>query len=342
MKVTKRIASIFAAVLLAIFIGGCGSGFAGTSATPASLQAETEQTASREAVANETPGEDLFPMTVKDDTGYELTIAEKPSGIVSLTLGSDEMLLGIVEQSRIKALTIYADDPGISNIAGKAEEVKERLDSNAERVIALSPDLVIIDTWATPDFVKQVRDAGINVFVFKTPSSIDEQKTTIRKIASLVGEAEKGGELTDWMDFRLMEIETRLAALLPEERLTVMDYGEMGSSGSGTNLDDLVTRAGLINVVARAGLEGWPQISKEKLIEFNPDIILLPSWFYDEQNTVEGFKNSIKNDQSLQSVSAVRNDRLYALPNPHLSAISQYVVLGVEDAARAAYPDLFE
>ena len=144
------------------------------------------------------------------------------------------------------------------------------------------------------------------------------------------------------MKEKLEAVEDKLALLKPEERLTVMDYGEMGSSGLGTNFDDIVTRAGLINVTSRAGLTGWPMLSKEKIIEYNPDIIILPSWFYDHKNSLEGMKNTLKSDASLRTVNAIKNDRLISVPNQHISAISQYVVLAVENVAREAYPELFD
>lgn len=289
------------------------------------------------------PEEQEFPRKVKDAGGYEFTIESEPKKIVSLTLGSDEMLFGLVNKERILALTRYAEDEGISNIAKEAAQVAERATmENIEAVIALKPDLAILDTWADPNYIKQLRDTGINVYTFKTPNNIDEQKTVISEIAYVTGADDKGRELISWMDAKLNEIEDKLSELKPEEKLTVMDYGEMGSSGLGTNFDDIVTRAGLINVISREGIEGWPVISKEKIIEYNPDMIILPSWYYDQKNSLQGMIDTLKNDKSLQTVSAIKEDRLIAVSNPHISAISQYVVLAVEDVAKAAYPELFK
>ncbi len=284
-----------------------------------------------------------FPMEVVDATGFEMTIESEPQRIVSLTLGSDEMLMGMLDESRILALTKYADDEGISNIAGEAAKVEKRASfAQIEELIAMGPDLVITDTWADPNEIKQLREIGINVYAFQTPSNIEQQKAMILELAKITGVDEKGQKLVNWMDEKLAEVEKRLSKLKPEEKLTVLDYGEMGSSGKGTNYDDIVTRAGLINVVSEAGIEGWPVISKEQIIEFNPDVITLPSWFYDDNNSLQGMIDTLKSDESLKTVKAISNDRFISVPNPHISAISQYVVLGVEDMAKAAYPQLFE
>jgi len=283
-----------------------------------------------------------FPLTVTDANGDEMTLESAPQRIISLTLGSDEILLSLVDKSRIVSMTRYADDEGISNIAAEAKGVGTRTTMDMiENIIALEPDLVILDTWADVNYIKQLRDSGITVYAFRTPGNIDEQKAVIAELAHVVGADEKGQELINWMDEKLRAVEEKLSALRPEQKLTVMDYGELGSSGKGTNFDDIVTRAGLINVISQAGIEGWPMISKEKIIEFDPDIIILPSWYYDANNSFEGMKDSLVNDPSLQTVSAIKNNRIISVPNPHISAISHYVVLAVEDVARAAYPELF-
>ncbi len=285
----------------------------------------------------------VFPITVKDAGNYEMTIEKKPERIVSLTLGTDEMLLSLVDPQRILSITKFSDDPEVSNVAEEAKAVEKRAETNAEQVISLEPDLVFTDTWADPNFVQQVRDAGIAVYQFKTPGSIEEQRDCIREIAYVVGEREKGEELVKWFDDKLKYVQDRLQNLKPEEKLSILFYDEFGyTAGKGTNFDSIAKHAGLVNAAAEAGIELWPQISKEKIVELDPDIILLPSWFYDKSNTVESFTESIKKDPALANVKAVKNNRLIVLPNQHMSAISQYVVLGVEDLAKAAYPELFE
>ncbi|NLK87057.1 MAG: ABC transporter substrate-binding protein [Clostridiaceae bacterium] len=292
---------------------------------------------------DEAAGAQRFPRKVTDGNGFEMTIESEPQRILSLNLGADEMLFGMIDKSRIVSLTRYADDEGISNIASEAAGIGARTTMDqVENIIALAPDLILLDTWADAKYLKQLRDAGITVYAFRTPGNIDEQRAVILELAHVVGAEEKGRELVDWMDGKLNAVEERLSALKPEQRLTVMDYGELGSSGLGTNFDDIVTRAGLVNVISEAGIEGWPVISKEKIIEFDPDIIILPSWYYDQKNTFDSMRDALKNDQSLKTVKAIREDRIISVPNPHISAISQYVVLAVEDVARAAYPELFE
>lgn len=342
MKNSKRLAALLAALLtIAFFFTACGPANNGQAETSAAVRTETS--AATQAAA-------AFPLTVKDAGGTEMTIEKEPSQIVSLTLGTDEMLLGdaslpgLADVSRVASVTTFAVDPGVSNVVEKAKEVPNALLSkDAEKIIALQPDLVLVDTWADADFVKQLRDAKLTVYVFKTPNNIDEQKSAILEIAHVTGSDDKGKALVEWMDGKLKAVADKLSALKPEEKLVMLDYSEMGStSGKGTNTDDILTRAGVVNAAAKAGLDGWPTVNKENIVEWDPDVILLPSWYYDQKNTLDGMKTALKGDKSLAGVKAIKNDRLVTVSYPHISAISQYVALAVEDVAKAVYPDLFK
>ena len=83
--------------------------------------------------------------TVTDATGTKLSFSEKPQRIVSLNVSADEILLDMVDSKRLAALSLLADDPGICSAGEKVKSVKGRAQgSNLESVLAMQPDLVII------------------------------------------------------------------------------------------------------------------------------------------------------------------------------------------------------
>ncbi|OPX43764.1 vitamin B12-binding protein [Ruminiclostridium hungatei] len=343
------------AVALGMF-AGCGTdNTAGLStASVSAVQSAASDTAASSQTEGAAPGEASagsqaskavqYPLTLKDADGTEVTIASKPSKIASLPLGACEMLLSLVDKSQIAAMTNYVDDAAVSNIADVAKGVGKRLDFNAEKIIAIQPDLVLVDTWQDKNIIKQLRDSGIKVFVVNTPKNVDEQKEMLKLLGELTDSTAKAEEVINWMEQKLKAVSDKLAGLKEQQKLTIIDYSEMGStSGKDTNFDDVVTRAGLTNPVAQAGLTGWPQLSKEMIVQYNPDIISVPSWFYDTSKaTPESLKKSIAQDKSLAGVKAVKNNRLISVPYNHLSTTSQYSVLAVEDMAKAAYPELFK
>ena len=183
----------------------------------------------------------------------------------------------------------------------------------------------------------------MTVLVLKVPSNIDQEKEMLRLLGKITDEDSKAEQTVSWMDKKLKEVDDKLADLKENQKLTILDYSEMGStSGKGTNFDDVVTRAGLINPVSRDGVDGWPDLSKEMVVKYNPDIISLPSWYYDSKVSYESLSNSIKGDKALAGAKAVKNNKLISIPYKHISTPSQYSVLAVEDMAKAAYPELFK
>jgi len=158
----------------------------------------------------------------------------------------------------------------------------------------------------------------------------------------VVGEDEKGNELVSQMDSKLKEIEDKINTLKPEQKLTALGCDSfLYAYGKNTTFDDIVTKAGIINAASVAGIEGWKQISKEKIIELNPDVIFLPAWSY-EGFDAKSFADEFKKDKSLQGVKAIKNNKVFMISEAHMTTNSQYIVLGVEDAAKAVYPDLFK
>ncbi|AUS98540.1 hypothetical protein CDQ84_13240 [Clostridium thermosuccinogenes] len=351
----KRIISLLIVIMMTVgIVAGCGQNAGNGTMNEKSSESSVapENTGESQDGSDQSAGTaenqeeavtDEFPLTVKDAGGFEMTIEKKPEKIASLTLGTDEMLLSLVDSSRIVALSSMADMEGTSNIVEEAKAFPNKISSQSlETIISLSPDLLFASSWTDVNLLEQLRDAGIVVYCYESPNSIDQQKDTIREIAKLVGEKEKGEELIAWMDQKLKEVEDKIKSLKEDEKLSALYYDSSTYTyGKNTSFDDVVTRAGMRNVVSEAGLDGWPQISKEEIVKLNPDVIIVPSVSWTEQ-TPEAFAEELRKDPGLKEVSAVKNNRVFIISDAHRSAISQYIVYGVEDLAKAAYPDLFK
>lgn len=282
-----------------------------------------------------------FPLNIKDYSGTEITIDKKPTSIVSLTLATDEMLTELVDDSRLKAIDTYAADAGISNVADWAKKFPTKINAVLETIINLKPDLVFLADWKEKSFVKQLRDADIPVFVFKTPTSFEELYTAVDQVAMTVGEPAKGDEMNSKIKTRLGEIAEKLLTVDAKNKPSVFSYSFYGSTyAKNTSFDALVNKAGLINSATAAGLEGWPNVSKEKLIELDPDIIILPSWSDGNTENPEKFKKKFIGDESFKNLKAVKNGKVFILSDMHMQCNSQFMVRGVEDLVEIAYPGL--
>ena len=279
---------------------------------------------------------------IVDSTGNVLKLLQKPQKIVSLSISTDEILMALVARERIAALTYLADDSGISNIAEQAKAIPKKVRANAESIIALQPDLVIIPDWQPAAFSQTLRDSGIPVYIYKSPTTVNEVKHLIILIARAVGEEETGSRLVADMEKQLAQIREKVRQIPADSQQVVIRYSLMGGSGGkNSTFEDICRHAGVIDGATIAGLGRNDVLSKEQIVSVNPDVILLPLWDHTGKTDLKKFGEDIQNDPALQSVKAIRNKKLKAVPDSHVASTSQYIVQGVQDVARAAYPKLF-
>jgi iron complex transport system substrate-binding protein len=257
-----------------------------------------------------------------------------PRRIASLSLATDEILLALVPAERIAALTYLADDPRFSNVVVEARTVRHRVRANAEQVIALQPDLILLAAYtsaATKDLLYQ---AGVALFEFHLYDSLDGIQQNILAVGQAVGEEEHARDLVEEMDRQLETLKVRLAGV---SRLRVLYYAAGGfTAGSGTTMDDLITRAGGRNLATEAGIQQFKKISLETLVALNPEAILVSG-----EPEQEGLRELLMADPALQGVQAIRAGRVHVIPLPYVSSLSHHIIKGVEIMAYVLHPEAF-
>jgi iron complex transport system substrate-binding protein len=286
-----------------------------------------------------------FPLAVTDDAGVRMTLASPPGRIVSLTLPTDEILFSLVDTSRLAAVTSLSQDPAVSSVAVQAAGVPGKMTLAVEPIVALRADLVIAASWSDAGVVSQLRAAGVPVYLVASPTSVESVEELIRRLALLTGEAARGATLVDGMEQKLRAVRDRVSGIPAGKRLRVLDYTTFGASmGKGSSWDDIVRRAGLINAVDGLASDQWGQVplSTEKLLQLDPDLIILPGWVYGDSRGARSFASGIKGNASLQGLSAVRSGRVYTMPENLRVSTSQYIADAVEWLARTAYPEAFK
>lgn len=281
--------------------------------------------------------------TKTDATGTRLDFLEKPKKIVSLGIGSDEVLIDLVDANKIAALTYLVDDEGISSVSKEAKTIKGRVQrENLESILSFSPDLVIVPDWGGIDFVPQLRASGIKVYVHKTPNSIEEIQATIMELADLVGEKENGQHIIDEMNTRLNIVWEKVSKLKDNEKRKIVALSFMGPMGiKGSSFDDMCRRANLINGVRDLNIPKNATFSEEEMLLLNPDIILVPSWDYSGTKDTGEFKRKIMTNPAYQGISAIRRHSVVQVHDKYLYSTSQYAVNGIEELAEVSYPELY-
>jgi len=316
-------------VLLLLLLSGCA-------AQPAPAPAAQSDAPKAQAV---TPAAQSWPRQVKDAEGQLIEIKEKPVRIHTLSVGYDEITMRLVGPERFAAVGSVTVNPLYSNIAEQANQVARKVGRKSEDVIAARPDLVVASPFANKDLVSQLKEAGITVVVSNLQDSIEGHAANIRFLAHLYGDEEKGEALIKEIAERLSRLEAVVGPKPAAQRPRVISLSDkLNTPGQNTTLGGIIARAGGINVSAEAGLQGWQQITLEKVVELKPDVILVAN----AQPGQKDFGVELLGHPSLQNVPAIQNKRVYGMPTRLTSTLSHWNVRGAEELAKLLWPEDFK
>ncbi len=281
--------------------------------------------------------------TVTDDTGVTLQFTEKPKRIVSYSISTDEILMALVEPERIAALSRLVDDPSVSSIVKEAKQIPNRVQGQSvEGVLNFKPDLVIIPDFHPPEMLQSARELGLKVYIYKTPSNVEGVKRSIRQLASLTGEKEKGEEVIAKMDAKINRVQQRIATIPKDKRKRVIQLRSEGAFYAPDNsFGDVCRYAGVSDATLELHYPSAMEITQEKIVELNPDIIFVPDWDYDGKHEIFGEQQKIMNNPSYQGMKAVQEGKVYRISGALVLTVSQYIADAIEEVAGMSYPELF-
>lgn len=278
-------------------------------------------------------------LTVTDDLNRTVTLPKKPEKIVAL---SPSLLapLGAVDA---KLIGRPASKTGVPEFAKPIEEVGTVNDINIEKVVSLTPDLVIAYQGRHDKFVPIFEGNGIPVIVvhMKTYQDVLDK---IVLFAQITGEEKKGAELTSSMREKLQATldrtpkEKKKVAILHSTAKSVTVELEGSIAGSAAKM------LGLINVAGggkEKELDSAPY-SLESLVESDPDIIFITTMGRLDE-IKERMTADVESNPAWSSLGAVKRHAVYFLPqelfllNPGLDYPE-----AVHTMAKLAYPEAFD
>lgn len=295
-------------------------------------------------------------VTVENASGEDVKINESPQRIVVLPIWSAEIIIDLVGTDRVAAVSPWIDNPVTSACAEEAAKIEGRVTSSeAEKIVALQPDLVVLDTFNDFDgsLTATLKEAGITVLTLASPVSFEQIGDRIDTISKTLFVPEKGQQLIEEMNQRLSEVKQKVSGVSKKVKVMFYEdyYGTDGKStgmlsayGKGSPFDAIAEAAGALNVCTA---ENYSPVSKETVInDWKPELLVVPGIRYDENfNPVDDGGESIivaiKKDNLLKTLPAVKDGRIVALAEKYRGSTSHYMSYAVEELAKACYPDLF-
>ena len=197
----------------------------------------------------------------------------------------------------------------------------------AEKIIALTPDLVIVDKSTGPQSaLDALAVAGIRVVTTPEAWTLGDMPAKVRAIADAIGVPASGAALNAALNSSLEKLQES-----PEKSRVVFLYLRGGSSiyligGKGSGADSLISAVGALDVGAATLTNPFSAMTSELLASLNPDVLLVMS-------------------KGLQSVGGVSG--LVQLPGiAQTAAAKNRRVIAVDDSLLLSFgprtPDLIE
>jgi iron complex transport system substrate-binding protein len=202
-----------------------------------------------------------------------VTLAKRPTHIVSLSPTATEMLFAIAAGGQVTAVDDQSNYP--------AEAPKSDLSGytpNAEAIAAKDPDLVVISN-DTNKIKDQLTALKIPVYVAAAAATLDDTYQQLTELGTLTGHsAEASAEVKQMKDDIagiVKEVKPRSKPLTYYYELSPDFY----SVTSKTFVGSVLAQAGLKNIADPADADGkaggYPQLSAESVVAAAPDLVFL-------------------------------------------------------------------
>ena len=264
------------------------------------------------APAAENPQTGSAYATVTDDNGRTVTFDKKPERIVVTSASFLDPLYavgGSVVGRPDSKSKIPDAAKGVTSI-GRVYQI------DAEKIISLTPDLVILNKGMNEKLVETLAANNIRTLVLDM-KSYEDVKREIGIFAALTGEKAKGEELVRKMDADIEAVRTSI----PQEKKRVAIIHSTGQ-GLSVQLDGSIA-GNIANILGWENTAaGMPALDKnpdaapysmETLVAQNPDIIFVTS-MGEEAEIRASMEAMFAESPAWQSVGAIRDGRVYYLP----------------------------
>jgi iron complex transport system substrate-binding protein len=197
---------------------------------------------------------------------------ERPQRIVSMNLCTDELLIRLVDPSRIASVTYLSQQPvnaplGLGDVTSKLK-VNHGL---AEEVLMLKPDLVLAGRYSTTAATAMLERQGVRVIRFDPENTFDDMRANIRKMGKAVGDTARAEQVIGEFDKRLATLQAQIP---PGELPVFADIGVNNYVAGADTLYAYVVHAGGYRTLGEAlGFSGYRNVSLEEILKIRPGLI---------------------------------------------------------------------
>lgn len=216
-------------------------------------------------------------ISANDVTTSRIESAETPrySRVVALANGSAEIIDSLGLKSILIGRDIASNEPALESVP----VVTSGHQVVAEKIIALRPDLVIIDSSVGPSqAIEALKKSGIKVESIEEVWTVEGISQKVVAVASLLGVQKSGQQLADTIETTIVGASENVSG---SPRVLFL-YLRGGNSiyfvgGKGSGADSLLAAIGAVDVGALANSKPFSPLTAESIVSLKPEIIMVMS-----------------------------------------------------------------
>ena len=282
-----------------------------------------------EAPKAQSSQEASWPRTVEIPTGSagaasSITIEAEPTRIAALDYESAEVIAELGLASHLVMIPEAVLNPALGGHVDELEKVESTfpvaMEIQAENVIALNPDLVVMSPRHGNEapIADVLAQAGITAL--QLPDSWSSSKALLTNI-ELIGQATGGDEEAARLHAEIQDGLKKEAAATTKEgpRVLVLtnQAGRPFITAGNAYPIELLGLSGAQNVAAELGIDRTGPISAEQIVQANPDGIVL----IDMNGTGDRMFTELLTNPAVASISALTSDRVLRVEGRQVQAL---------------------
>ena len=241
------------------------------------------------------------PVIVRDDTGSTIKLPAPAQRIVSLAPHATELLFAVGAGSRIVGTLDTSDWP----VAAKAiPRVGDSRSIDLERILTLSPDLIVTWPWTAPAQVEVLRARGIPVFT-TMPATIDGIAANLERMGVLAGDPAAGWRESKAFRDRLAQMRARNAEARKVRVFYEIWDAPLYTIGGRHLITQAIEVCGGENIFAALTLPA-PAVDVEAVLAAKPEAIIAGAERGARPGWLDGWRR-------WKELPAVAKDRLYVV-----------------------------
>lgn len=231
-------------------------------------------------------------ITVTDDRGRAVMLAQPPMRIVSLLPSATETVCALQACERLVGVDRFSDWPqqvlSLPRVGGLE-------DANLERIVALKPDLVLAGPFARA--TERLETLGIAVLVLEA-KEISEIPRVLEATARALGLPGAGETLWQRVDARIDAAAARVPPRMRGQRVYFEVATGPFAAGESSFVGQTLERLALRNIVPAAH-GAFPKMNPEFVVRAQPDLVMASERNFATMAGRPGWK----------SLEALRNER---------------------------------